>query len=107
MLTRSDYQTWKPFKAVIMAEWQNMPEAFRVLFAQHRYALRQRSDAEARKLFAPIYQDAIKRISQGEEIKLAECIKLESSSGTTHTRRHDGPTGNEAMSLLKKMMGMR
>lgn len=95
------------FRALIMAEWQNMPEAFRVLFAQHRYDLRQRSDAEARKLFRPIYEDAIKRISQGEEIKLAERIKLENPSGTTHTNRFKGPTGNEAMKSIKKMMGMR
>ena len=94
-------------KAVILKEWHKLPEAFRVLFAQHRYDLKIRSDAEAKKYFKPFYEDAIKRISQGEEIKMRESIKLESKSGTTHTRHINGPTGNEAMAQLKKMMGMR
>lgn len=94
------------FRAVIMAEWHKMPEAFRVLFAHHRYDLRIRSDAEARKLFKPIYDDAIKRISKGEKIKLSERIAIESYSGTTHTKRHKQPSGNEAMANIKNMMGM-
>lgn len=95
------------FMALIMAEWQSMPEAFRVLFAKHRYDLRQLSDAEARKRFKPIYDDAVRRIAAGEEIKMRESVKLENPSGTTHTKRHSGPTGNEALANLKKMMGMR
>ena len=95
------------FSAVIFAKWADVPEAMQVLFSQHRYDLKQLSDTEARKRFKPIYEDAIKRILAGEEIKKQERARLENPSGTTHTKTHNGPTGNEALSNLLGMMGKK
>lgn len=91
------------FKAVIMAEWQNMPESFRVLFAQHRYELRQLTDSEARKRFKPIYDDALRRIAQGEQIKMQEHVQIENPSGTVHGRnKYNGPKGSDAIKEMLK-----
>ena len=90
------------FKAVIMAEWQNMPEAFRVLFAQHRYDLRQLTDSEARKRFNPIYDDALRRIAQGEQIKMQEHVQIENPSGVVHSKKYSGPKGSEAIQAMLK-----
>ena len=91
------------FKAVIMAEWQNMPESFRVLFAQHRYELRQLTDTDARKRFKPIYDDALRRIAQGEQFKIQERVQIENPSGTVHGRnKYNGPKGSDAIKEMLK-----
>lgn len=95
------------FNAVIFAKWSEVPEAMQVLFSQHRYDLKQLSSTGARKAFKPIYEDAIKRILAGEEIKKQERTRLANPSGTTHTKKHNGPTGNEALSNLLGMMGKK
>lgn len=90
------------YKALIMAEWGNMPESFRVLFSQHRYELRQLSDAESRKRFKPVYDDAVRRIAQGEQIKIQERLKIENPSGTVHNKKYSGPTGSDAIKLMMR-----
>jgi hypothetical protein len=88
------------FKALIMGEWQNMPEAFRVLFASHRYELRQLSDTESRKRFKPIYDDAVRRIAQGEQIKMQKHVQIENPSGVVHSKKYNGPKGSEAIEVM-------
>ena len=95
------------FNAVIFARWAEVPEAMQVLFAKHRYDLKQLSSTEAMKRFKPIYDDAVKRILAGEEIKKQERARLDNPSGTTHTKKYNGPTGNEALSNLLGMMGKK
>ena len=90
------------FRALIMAEWSNMPEAFRVLFTEHRFSLRQLTDTEARKRFKPIYDDAVKRIAAGEKFKIQKREQLYGPSGTTRKERYDGPKGSEAIKLMMK-----
>lgn len=90
------------FKALIMAEWQNMPESFRVLFTQHRFNLRQLSDTEARSRFKPIYDDAVRRIAAGEEFKIEQRDQLYGPSGTVKRERYNGPKGSDAIKLMMK-----
>lgn len=95
------------FTAMIFGRWGQLPEAFQVVFAQHRYDLRQLSDEAARKRFKSIYESTVDRIAKGEVIKKPEVDMIEVDSGTTHTGKVKGPTGNKALQGLLSMMGSR
>lgn len=93
------------FTAMIFGRWGQLPEAFQVVFGEHRYSLRQLSEEAARKRFKDIYEDTVDRIAKGEVIKKPERPMITESSGTVHTKKHNGPTGNAAMKNLLSMMG--
>jgi hypothetical protein len=93
------------FTAMIFGRWGQLPEAFQVVFADHRYRLRQLSEEAARKQFKPIYENTVERIAKGEVIKKPERTLISSDSGTVHAKKHNGPVGNAAMKGLLSMMG--
>lgn len=96
------------FDSLIFGKWHKLPESFQVLFAEHRFNLKRLASDSARKRFKEIYKSAVDRIVSGEVIKKPECKQIASASGTVHTKRkHDGPTGNEAIQNLLGMMGAR
>lgn len=95
------------YLSLVLGEWHKMPEAFRVLFVQHRYQLRNMTDTAGRAFFKPIYEDAIKRIAAGEQIKIQKREMLDNPSGLTKSKKVDGPTGKEAMKILLKTMGKK
>lgn len=102
-LSLPDFET--SFKATIFGKWGALPEAFQVVFGEHRYDLRKLSEDAARKRFKKIYDSTVKRIAGGEIIRKPEVPQLASPSVTVHTRRQCGPTGKEAMQGLLAMMG--
>jgi hypothetical protein len=95
------------YRALILAQWNMMPEAFRVLFAQHRFDLRQLAESEARKRFKPIYENAVRRIAAGEVFKIQERPQIENPSGTTHTKKFGRDQVRTVMNDLLGKMGSR
>jgi len=101
------------YKAVIFSAWGRLPVAFRVLFSDHAFNLRKLSEAEARKAFKPIYDDAVQRIARGEKFSLPNHYEIEyqprpNPSGVVHARRKRGnlkAIGNQTMSELLKGLG--
>lgn len=88
------------FKAVILAEWAVLPEAFKVIFAPHRYSLRQLSAIEAFKQFKPIYEDAVRRLADGEVIKMPERPLIEMQKPKISAVHKNGLKGSEAIKHL-------
>lgn len=106
------------YQDLIFARWSNMPVEFRVLFSDHLFNLRRAPEAEARKRFKDLYDDAVRRIAAGEKFNIpmrfaieqkppqpAEPVKPMSDEEYQELQKNRELKGQAAMKNLLSMMG--
>lgn len=102
------------YRAVVFSNWGALPESFKVLFAKHAFSLKQINESEALKMFKPIYEDAIKRISKGEVLKIPDTVRIERQPVENDcyekpkkkaTAEELSKKGNQSMSKLMNSFG--
>jgi hypothetical protein len=93
------------YQQMIHGQWSRMPDAFRIVFGEHRYVISRMPEDQARKKFTELYKNTVQRIANGEVFEIKKRVEIEHNpSGTTHAN-NNGLTGKAALKSILGMMG--